>query len=120
MAESIAVIQHDTRIANNGSLSFTDTWECINRHEAWLQQAIVDITIQNKNVQDVVVAYLSVNSVDMQLSLIACTNPLLFENGNHVAALLNIRWSPEEMAKALLSQMPQTAATIVLYGDSLE
>lgn len=120
LAESTAVVVHGTTIADTGSLSFTDTWECIHRHELWLQQEIADISILNKNVKDVVIAYLSVNSIDMLLSLIACTKTSLTPRVNHLAALLNIRWSPEEMAKALISKIPETAATIVLYGESME
>lgn len=104
------------------SLSFSDVCEGIQKHQEWLQQRIAETSIECDVISDVVVAYLSFNSVDMLLSMLACAMTIDSRDAHQqqVAALLNIRWSPQEMSNALCSQKPHEALTILLYGDGFK
>lgn len=57
-----------------------------------------DVVIDNDD--DIVIAYISGNSPDMLLSIIACTSSTLKPA---LPALLNIRWTPSEMIRSLES-----------------
>ncbi len=115
-----AFVLHGENSSAVRTLSFSDACECIQSHKVWLLERITEISTNNILIQDVVVAYLSSNSIDMFLSMMACTSRLGAPNLQRVAALLNTRWSPEEMAQALFSHNPNEAATILLYGDGFE
>lgn len=81
---------------------------------------------------EVIVAYLATNSADYLLSVLACT-----DDAEHLSsllgdvrvrpALLNYRWTDEEISRALRVQEPKSAEsgtakhiTILLYGAEFE
>ena len=106
-------------------LSYRDAWTLMELHREWLFSKVQTFTVDSDEVKynddDIVVAYLSSNSIDMFLSMLACTS--LRDGVRRAAilpALLNIRWTPREMAKALESRNGTTATTLVLYGPGFE
>jgi acyl-CoA synthetase (AMP-forming)/AMP-acid ligase II len=74
-------------------------------------------------VDDIVIAYISGNSPDMLLSILACSSP---ESNPAIPALLNTRWTPSEMISSLRSRQNshnkrstrRNIVTIVLHDDS--
>lgn len=100
------------------SLSYASAWRCIQQHRTWLKEKILQVSRTDIQHQDVCIAYLSSNSIDMLLSLIACTDRNLIPDCHYcVAALLNVRWTPQEMANVLKSLNPQTSITIIVHGE---
>lgn len=95
-------------------------WKCIEQHHKWLENQIGIIQRLNGHIKDVAIAYLSSNSTDMLFSMMACTSPDLSKSGTHVAALLNTRWSSNEMAAALQSRAPIKSCTLILYGEGYQ
>ena len=88
-------------------LTYHSAWQALLEHEAWIQH---NVAMNTK----IVVAYLSGNSIDLMLSMLACMNV------DHVTvALLNTRWTPGEMASALQTRGP-SAKTLILYGPGFE
>jgi acyl-CoA synthetase (AMP-forming)/AMP-acid ligase II len=102
-------------------LSYDSFGQCLKLHKEWLrntiQNFIIRIRSENKNNievkkkndqydddddddNDIVVAYISNNSPDMLLSVLACTSPTLRPA---IPALLNTRWTPTEMISSLKS-----------------
>lgn len=95
-------------------LTYESAWQVLLEHEAWLKQYV---TCQNTaSRQNIVVAYVSGNSIDFLLSILACMN---LSNDNITVALLNTRWTPSEMAASLQTNDP-FAKTILLYGSGYE
>lgn len=128
------VVQEGT---NNGNstvttatrwLSYADAWSSIEKHQSWLLSKVSEllasgccgVTDTEPTGTDVTFAYLSSNSMDLLLSMMASTS-FAFSSPNskakHFTALLNTRWTPDEMIKALQSQNPANSRTIILYGD---
>jgi acyl-CoA synthetase (AMP-forming)/AMP-acid ligase II len=97
-------------------LSYEGVLDCLKLHQSWLRSIIEDF-VGDQVCDDRVVAFLSSNSVDMLLSMLACTATSLRPT---IAALLNIRWTADEMAKSLQSEGRRNATTIVLYGPGFE
>ena len=85
-------------------LTYASGWLALQEHLQWLRKALAG------RCEDVVVAYLSSNSGDMLLSMLAAT-----ELGVHVA-LLNTRWTASEIAGLLQTQV-STCNTVILYGN---
>ncbi|OEU22480.1 acetyl-CoA synthetase-like protein [Fragilariopsis cylindrus CCMP1102] len=103
-------------------LSYDSFGQCLKLHKEWLRNTIKNFTIrirsENKNNievkkkndqydkddddddDDIVVAYISNNSPDMLLSVLACTSSTLRPA---IPALLNTRWTPTEMISSLKS-----------------
>jgi acyl-CoA synthetase (AMP-forming)/AMP-acid ligase II len=86
-------------------LTYASAWYALKEHLQCLRETVMG--------QDVVVAYLSSNSADFLLSMLAST-----ELGSQVA-LLNTRWTAFEIATVLQTQL-LTATTFILYGDGFE
>jgi len=96
--------------------------QCLKLHKEWLQNSIKNFIIRSKNENnskrkrekknhvearydrsdddDIVIAYVSGNSPDMLLSVLACTSSTLKPA---IPALLNTRWTPSEMISSLKS-----------------
>lgn len=86
-------------------LTYASAWYALKEHLQCLRETVMG--------QDVVVAYLSSNSADFLLSMLASS-----ELGSQVA-LLNTRWTAFEIATVLQTQL-LTATTFILYGDGFE
>jgi acyl-CoA synthetase (AMP-forming)/AMP-acid ligase II len=102
---------------SNGSttlLSYQGAWRSIEHQKNWIQKTVVSSFGKQEPGDDIVVAFLASNSIDMFLSMLACTS-----STTPSLALLNIRWTPLEMTKALESKS-QTAKTLLLYGPEFE
>jgi acyl-CoA synthetase (AMP-forming)/AMP-acid ligase II len=91
-------------------LTYEAAWNVLLQHKSWLESVVGE-----EAKEDVVVAYLSGNSVDMLLSMLVACSSL----DNVTVALLNTRWTPSEMAGALETRNA-TAKTFILYGPSFE
>jgi acyl-CoA synthetase (AMP-forming)/AMP-acid ligase II len=100
-----------------GFLSYSSLWRCLEQHEQWLSR-VVNSLIRNQSSDDVVVAYISTNSMDMMLALLACSS-LSLRRKIRVPALLNFRWTAFEISTALQSK-GKDATTIVIYGPGSE
>jgi len=101
-------------------LSYDSFGQCLKLHKEWLQNSIKNFIIRSKNENnskrekkncvaarydrfdddDIVIAYISGNSPDMLLSVLACTCSTLKPA---IPALLNTRWTPSEMIASLKS-----------------
>jgi acyl-CoA synthetase (AMP-forming)/AMP-acid ligase II len=102
------------------SLSYADIWECVELHQFWLKEKIDDFAWPKSGIRDIAIAYLSANSADMLVSMLACTSLNRWRTLPLNVALLNIRWSETEMAAALQSKSPSEAGTLILYGHGFE
>ena len=90
-----AVCYHD---AEEGSIiTYGSLIEALEEHQTWIHRAIPFSSTS----EELVVAYLAENSVDLFLSVIACAN-----RDDVTTALLNTRWTPREMATALQQRGP--------------
>ena len=116
-------------------ISYADVLKRIRCHERWLCRTVTDFC-RDGLPNDSVVAYLSSNSVDLFLSLLACTS----NSVPAIGALLNTRWTPKEMADALevdkevintqslLNSAPSVnnkghraqSTTVILYGPGFQ
>ena len=106
-------------------LSYSSLRKCLGLHQEWLRRTIKDAAIRcaPDATDDVVVAYISGNSPDMLLSVLACSSP---ELNPAIPALLNTRWTPSEMIASLRSRKKKSdeslstrnVVTIVLHDDS--
>ena len=83
----------------------------------------------NTKVKDVIIAYLSDNSADLLLSVLACMNLTLAISVSEVSilpAMINGRWTPKEMERALRPSIIRNEetddihTTILLYGVGYE
>lgn len=92
-------------------LTYESAWQVLLQHQAWLMSLI-----GSPPNCEIILAYLSGNSIDFLLSMLACMS---FENKNISVALLNTRWTPLEIAAALQTTNP-TDKTIILYGSGFE
>lgn len=94
--------------SHSSTLTYNNAEHALKQHKRWIRNVIGD-----EESDLMVVAYLSWNSADMLLSLLACINC-----SGVLPALLNVRWTPNEMASALCTpkQVSTTAKTIILYG----
>ena len=130
-------------------LSYRQARAALLEHQMWLQQQIrllcleEEVLSQSKD-EEVAVAYLSHNSIDLFLSVLACTSlpetsaATRSSNENHdiltvVPVLLNTRWTVQEMILALQlfdhdteekddddDDAQKTSLTLVLYGPGME
>ena len=111
--------------------SYQGVWNNVKCHERWLLRKIRDCCFDGQYSNDLVVAYLSSNSVDLWLSLLSCTSVSV----PAIGALLNTRWTSKEMAQALefdrghVSTKPTSyfnkrvavpSRTIILYGPGFQ
>eukprot|EP00980_Cylindrotheca_fusiformis_P024199 scaffold11634_cov109-Cylindrotheca_fusiformis.AAC.2 len=97
-----------------GFLSYSSLLRCVQQHEQWLCQT-VDSVLRDHASGDIVVAYISSNSIDMLLSVLACSSST---SPRKLPALLNFRWTPSEISTALKSKS-EDSTTIVIYGPGL-
>jgi o-succinylbenzoate---CoA ligase len=110
-------------------LSYQEVGASIQRHVQWLDRTLrqtFHVNYDNSWVDndDIVVAYLSSNSLDFWLSLLACTS----DSVKGLVALLNTRWTPLEMAQAVqveegsskASSSSAGAKTLILYGSGFK
>jgi acyl-CoA synthetase (AMP-forming)/AMP-acid ligase II len=105
-------------------------WKCLLLHQTWLQNTIhstiTSMIIDNSlsSVDDIVVAYLSSNSIDMLLSVLACTSEATALN-NVIPALLNTRWTTQEIISSLQQHEEKGdnsmsgSITILFYEDTM-
>ncbi len=136
--------QHAQSSSNDGArtpkiLSYSSLTNCLALHKKWLQDIIQEAVIRClrstnpstpndelpslDSIDDIVVAYISGNSPDMLMSILACSSP---ETNPAIPALLNTRWTPSEMIASLRSRIKVTSdpsitrnvITIVLHDDS--
>lgn len=89
-------------------LTYRQASASLAQHTVWLELQIRRSIAQTN---DVVIAYLSNNSIDLFLSVLACSK----EHVKALPALLNTRWTASEIASALQSQ-GNSAVTFLLYG----
>jgi len=139
-----AVPTNKRRRHNNDNLTYKQCFEIINEHERWLvstihtqlQSYIHDATNKNSSiklndfeVKDVIIGYLSNNEPDLLLSMLACINltTTTSEDSTKVLpAMINARWTPKEIMKALSPSASSAErngthhVTIVLYGEGYE
>ena len=103
------------------SLTYNQAWRAIQDHKKFLQRTIRRHAAATDD--DIVVAYLSSNSIDFYLSLLSSTSTELSSK----PALLNTRWTPREMCKALELKESSTdknkarrmsATTIILHSPA--
>ena len=109
--------EDDTNERRSRILTYEGAWDCIKWHQAIIQNIIAKLTAEHDeddDDQDIVIAFLSGNSIDMLLSMIACTS---IPAPKVTIALLNTRWTSTEMVQALKSKS-KNAKTILLYGPS--
>jgi acyl-CoA synthetase (AMP-forming)/AMP-acid ligase II len=119
-------------------LSYASLSKSLRLHQLWLQNTIGGVVDRfggrngwpgSPNVSpdslNIVVAYLSTNSVDMLLSVLACTSSTLSTplSSEIIPALLNTRWTSAEIVDALQPSGPSSGeryVTILLYDDAME
>lgn len=99
-------------------LTYKDAWQAWQDHHAFLQNILKDaFPLTKQQIEtNVVIAYISSNSIDMMFSLLASSS-----NSFHIklqTALLNFRWTPVEVAEALNSSCGAT--TILLYSNEFK
>jgi hypothetical protein len=97
---------------------FFGAWRSIEHHKNWIQKTVARSFGKQEPGDDVVVAFLSSNSIDMLLSMLACASST-FASPTPLVALLNIGWTPLEMTEALESKN-QTAKLSSYMGLSLK
>ena len=96
------------------SFSYAECWETVRHHRDWLTSQIVGLRTRHRQqvapehaVVEVIVAYLATNSADYLLSVLACTDiadehlSSLLGDVRVRPALLNYRWTDEEISRAL-------------------
>jgi acyl-CoA synthetase (AMP-forming)/AMP-acid ligase II len=113
-----SVVCQDSNGSTSSLLSYQGAWRSIEHHKNWIQKTVISSFGKQESGYDVVIAFLASNSVDMFLSMLACTSST-FASPTPLVALLNIRWTPLEMTKVLESKT-QTAKTLLLYGPEFE
>lgn len=130
----------------HNNLTYKQSFEIINEHECWLQRTINDQlnkascddhtkSLNSNNdikINDVIIAYLSDNSPDLLLSVLACIHLTTTKDtkAQLLPAMLNGRWTPREMERALKPSLAMINnnkkdtngiyMTIVLYGVGYE
>ena len=111
---SVVVPERDDR--SSSVLTFRKALKAVKFHEELLDHCIQDLVGEIHASDDVAIAYLSMNTVDMFLSMLASTSKR-FQPAK--VTLLNTRWTPEEISEALRS-LEQNAKTIILYGPGFD
>ena len=100
--------KHDDSILftqqKHNNLTYKQSFEIINEHECWLQRTInhqLNKASYDK-INDVIIAYLSDNSPDLLLSVLACIHLTTTKDtkAQLLPAMLNGRWTPREMERA--------------------
>lgn len=106
----------------------------------WTRRAVNDGAASKSSPKDVTVAYLADNEPDLLLSVLACTELTATANGcdgrepTPLPAMLNVRWTPREMERALRPSRRRSICTddgddgnglgvhvtILLYGAGYE
>mmetsp|Transcript_22603 Transcript_22603/g.53456 ORF Transcript_22603/g.53456 Transcript_22603/m.53456 type:complete len:397 (-) Transcript_22603:2648-3838(-) len=112
-------------------MTYDDLEECISDHRRWLSRQRLeknDISdVQNDD--DIVVAYLSTNTIDMVCSVLASTitsrNKDKKNRRRVRSALLNTRWTVKEMVDALkpddaINRVVQRFRTLILYDSDVD
>jgi len=146
-----SILFHNQAVSNskhrrdNNNLTYEQCFEIINEHESWLLSTIhtqlqslphihnrsTSIQLNDIEVKDVIIGYLSDNEPDLLLSMLACINlttSTLDDSSNILPAMINARWTPKEITKALspsTSSMEKSddgahQVTVVLYGEGYE
>jgi acyl-activating enzyme 14 len=113
-----SVVCQDSNGSTASLLSYQGAWRSIEHHKNWIQKTLVSSFGKQEPGDDIVVAFLASNSIDLFLSMLACTSSTI-ASPTPLVALLNVRWTPLEMTKALESKN-QRAKTILLYGPEFE
>lgn len=96
--------------------TYGDARICLETHSRWLLQrlqshAVKDSRSTSSQTPSTVVAYISENSLDLILSVVSCTSSSV----SALPALINTRWSAQEMSRALESAC-LCDTTILLYS----
>lgn len=97
-------------------LSYKSMWHCVLRYRKWISQALKSVSDLEDN-GDVVVAFISSNSIDMLMSMLACAG--MEGSAPPLLALLNTRWTVSEMTSALQSE-DENSKTIIIAGPGFE
>lgn len=140
--EAPCVVYHNTHSShdNNASqktttsvLTYGNAQDALENHIDWLQSTVFveGLTAGRRPflpTQIIIIAYLSWNSVDLFLSVMACTGCSTSAEVKVIPALLNARWTAAEISTALKSawqpeETEQTSSTpyhLLLYGWGLE
>lgn len=110
-------------------LSYRTARQCLQAHKEWLHSKMKLVLLEPNNCfrknkadkeNDIVIAYLSHNSMDMFLSILAATSSRN-KPGDQLPALLNARWTAHEMVQALQSRsLNGSAKSLLLYGEGYE
>ena len=139
-----SILNNKNNCVNNQqqlSLTYKQCFQIIiPEHEQWLQSTIMRQQLRheqnndyartnNTKVKDVIIAYLSDNSADLLLSVLACMNLTLAISVSEVSilpAMINGRWTPKEMERALRPSIIRNEetndihTTVLLYGVGYE
>lgn len=93
-------------------VSYASFGRCLNLHTEWLRNTIASVTnghVPADSIDDIVIAYISGNTPDALMSVLACTSPTLKPA---IPALLNTRWTNSEMIASLRSAQDNSNTTI--------
>jgi acyl-CoA synthetase (AMP-forming)/AMP-acid ligase II len=109
--------------SNTGTLTYREARAALLQHQTWLgdqlnalkKQLMAKRSSRSLETEDVVVAYLSNNSVDLFLSVLACTS----DQVPGLPVLLHTRWTFQEMTNCLES-INKSAITLLLYGQGFQ
>ena len=99
-------------------ITYAQARRAINQHKQWLRGSLeTAFSSYDPFSVDTVIAYVSSNSAGFFFSSLACTD---LTCATLVPALLNTRWSPEEMFHAIQPNGTNIAncCTLILYGPS--
>ncbi|KAL7489344.1 hypothetical protein ACHAW6_014930 [Cyclotella cf. meneghiniana] len=150
-------------------LTYERFWDVTDRHKEWLMEQIDRVLLEcfphdvtdgsgadsitslggtaasrGKQVSDIIIAYLSENSPDLLMNLLGCMD-LTEErycnaNGGALPAMMNVRWTPLEIARVLsprsktdhvapvrhthiedeVGSPSSSHVTVIIYGDGYE
>jgi len=119
--------------ADSQIITHQECWAIVDRQKDWLlkmiQQVLVEIGDYNQNPKDIIIAYLSDNSPDLLMNLLACIDltERHFSNMTNVIlpAMMNVRWTPVEISRVLNPTTKGTNGstlfvTTLLYGYGYE
>lgn len=115
-------------------ISHQECWTIVDRHTDWLlqmiQQVLAETGDHNETPKDMIIFYLSDNSADLLMNLLACIDltERHFSNMTNVIlpAMMNVRWTPLEISRVLNpndtkgTNASTLFVTAILYGVGYE
>ena len=103
-------------------LAFRDAWDTLGDHQQWLDNTMQSHNLGGtpENSSSLVVAYLSSNSADMMISMLASTGLVSNGDNNDKVALLNTRWTTLEMEAVLQTTSRPNIRMLILYSAEFQ